>query len=699
MGGYTALGMTLPASFMPLVRTLFSTGALGAWVIGLGLFAASTILAGTLWALAEMRHDYLTGAESRLQDISLLLAEQTRRTVQEVDQILRHAEDDVQMQHRRGRAPAHESLHQPFTDHIAHAPHVSALEYVTANGDRVIHSGQFPAPPSNYRDWNPLTIHRSGTGQGLLISVPVKNSVTSAVTIPFSRAVRNQAGTLLGVIIASVRTEHLDGLYSALNLGPGGGIRLYLSDGSLLVGSAALAGNPGEDFSQTAIFQRAIASKDTVVIRHRDAADGTERISAMHALVDPPTVIRASMTEHAILAEWRYHGLIVGPLALLTALLLTAVSLVLARQLKKDAALRLEAIEGRTRLRAIVDSAMDAIITIDDAQRIVLFNDAAERIFGHSREKMLGTALDQLIPERFRVAHATHIGRFGATGETTRRMGAQLVVHGLRANGEEFPIDASISHVVADQRKFFTVILRDVTDRVRADAEIARSHANLRSLSRAAHEALEAERRRVAREMHDELGQQLTAMKIDITQLEQSLLTERPDLQNRCIHLRGLVDQTVASSRRIAADLRPLMLDDLGLGAALEWLTQNTTKNAGLNVHLTVDEALSEVAEPHASAIYRIVQESLTNVVRHADAKTVEVDVHAENSHAAVTVRDDGKGIGPTDQEKRGSFGIMGIKERARLLGGEASIDNHPGGGVVVKARLPLAPLSMADGE
>ena len=684
---------------MALIRPLAGSSSLPAWITGLGGFAIAAILAGTIWALAEMRHDYLTGAESRLRDISLLLGEQTRRTVQEVDQILRHAASDVQAQRGRGQPLPGEGLHQTFKSHIAHAPHLSVLEFVAANGDLVIHTGQYPVPPTNYGDWEPLKAHTGGAVHGLHIAVPVKSPDTNAVTIPFSRAVRNQSGTLLGVISTSVRTEHLDGVYRALDLGPGGGVRFYRSDGALLVGSAALASPPGTNFSATEVFQRAIASKDGIVLSHRDETDGQQRLSAMRALVDPPVVIRVSMTEYGALHEWRQHVWIVGPLAALTTLILAAVSLLLARQLKEDASLREQAVEGRTRLRAIVDSAMDAIITVDEKQRIVLFNDAAERIFGHSSATMMGTPLENLIPERFRAAHANHIGRFGATGATTRRMGAKLVLHGLRANGEAFPIDASISQVTTAGHKFFTVILRDVTERMRADTEIARSHADLRSLSRAATEALEAERRRVARELHDELGQQLTAMKIDVTELEKSLMIERPDLENRCIHLRGLIDQTVASTRRIAADLRPLMLDDLGLGSALEWLTQNTTKGVGIQVRLVVDDALLEIAEPHASAIYRIVQESLTNAVRHANASTVEVDVRAENSHASITVRDNGKGLGPDDQRRPGAFGMLGIKERARLLGGHATIDNHPGGGVLVKVRLPLAPVAMEEGE
>ncbi len=353
---------------------------------------------------------------------------------------------------------------------------------------------------------------------------------------------------------------------------------------------------------------------------------------------------------------------------------------------------------GATALLAgILESAMDAIITVDALQRIVLFNDAAENIFGLSRDQALGSSLERLIPDRFKAAHRKHVQRFGDTGDTTRRMGAKLVLFGLRATGEEFPIDASISQVTVDGQKFFTVILRDVTERVQSDAAIARSHADLRGLSRAANEALESERRRVARELHDELGQQLTAMKIDMTELEHALAIERPELQTRCVHLRGLIDQTVASTRRIAADLRPLMLDDLGLGAALEWLAQNTSQRTGIGVRLAIDEALTEVPDPHASTIFRIVQESLTNVARHASASKVDIEVRSDNAHALVSVRDNGRGIAAGDQDKRGSFGLLGIKERARLLGGHASIENHPGGGAVVKAHLPLAPVAMEE--
>src|SRR5688572_6782803 len=124
---------------------------------------------------------------------------------------------------------------------------------------------------------------------------------------------------------------------------------------------------------------------------------------------------------------------------------------------------------ARDRLHGIIQSAMDAIITVDESQKIILFNAAAERIFRCNAAEAIGGPLERFIPERFRTAHRGHVERFGATGTTTRQMGARLTLYGLRVDGEEIPIDASISQVVAHGRKLYTVILRDITERKRAE--------------------------------------------------------------------------------------------------------------------------------------------------------------------------------------------------------------------------------------
>ncbi|HYK16332.1 MAG TPA: PAS domain S-box protein, partial [Burkholderiales bacterium] len=227
---------------------------------------------------------------------------------------------------------------------------------------------------------------------------------------------------------------------------------------------------------------------------------------------------------------------------------------------------------NESRLRGILDSAMDAIITVDDSEHIVLFNAAAEAVFGCPRSEALGAPLAWFIPERFRAAHSAHIRRFGEAGVESRRMSSQRVVAGLRRNGEEFPIEASISRHSEHGRAYFTVILRDITDRVLADSALRRSKEELRELAAAASSVREQEKSRVARELHDELAQSLTALKMDVTWLKERVPAEQQPLVAKLESMQEMLDGTVKATRRISSDLRPLMLDDLGLLPAAEWL-------------------------------------------------------------------------------------------------------------------------------
>jgi PAS domain S-box-containing protein len=347
---------------------------------------------------------------------------------------------------------------------------------------------------------------------------------------------------------------------------------------------------------------------------------------------------------------------------------------------------------SQAQLASIIDSAMDAIITVDESQNIVLFNRAAEQVFRCRRQEVLGRPLERLLPERYRVEHRRHVERFGRTGITPRRMGDATLLWGLRADGAEFPLEAAISQVVEGGRRYYTVILRDITVRKENEDALRRQQHELRELSARVLEAREEEKTHIARELHDELGQLLTALKMDLAAVRKCLPADA-ETEARAAEMGRLLDQTVAATRRISADLRPLMLDDLCLAEACEWLVEDFATRSGIEVAIDIasGEELEAMSKGAATAVYRAVQESLTNIARHAGAKHAWVTFRVEGGALIVVVEDDGRGIEPQDLAKARSLGLKGMRERFAYLGGAFEIARAPRGGTRVHLRLPLA--------
>lgn len=352
---------------------------------------------------------------------------------------------------------------------------------------------------------------------------------------------------------------------------------------------------------------------------------------------------------------------------------------------------RTEASEAQ--LVAIVDSAMDAIITVDAAQNILVFNRAAEQTFRCPRRDALGAPLERFIPQRFRAAHRRHIEHFARTGVTSRKMGDVTTLCGLRADGEEFPIEASISQAGAAGERYYTVILRDITLRKQAEDALKESQRELRELSARVLEAREEEKAHIARELHDELGQLLTALKMDLGWLRERIPADS-GLAPRAEEMGTLLDRTVAATRRISADLRPLMLDDLGLAEASAWLVEDFAKRSGLSCQIDVPEELPELSKGVATAVYRAVQESLTNIARHAEAKSAWVMLAFIDGAIHVEIEDDGRGISPEDLAKSRSLGLKGMRERIAFLGGSLEIARAPRGGTRLRLRVPVRGLA-----
>ena len=386
---------------------------------------------------------------------------------------------------------------------------------------------------------------------------------------------------------------------------------------------------------------------------------------------------------------WHPDQMLVTAAAVGTAVVAGALALVY-RQITQRRAVEGALHNVEARVSSMVEAAMDAIITVDESQHVVLFNAAAEAMFRCPREQAIGAPLARFIPERFRAGHERHVGRFGESGISSRRMGALRIVVGLRSDRGEFPIDASISQITESGKKFYTVILRDVTERIRAEEALRHSQTELRELAYATNSVREQEKSRIARELHDELGQALTALKLDLTWLSERLPAGQEAIAEKLGAMQAMIDGTVAATRRISADLRPMMLDDLGLVPAAEWLVQEFTQRTGIPCELRVASPELELKDPHATAVFRILQESLTNVARHAQAQRVEVALGRVDGTVTLNVRDDGRGFSLDDPRRPNAFGLMGLRERVSLLGGEIRIESQPGRGTVLYVQIPL---------
>jgi signal transduction histidine kinase len=232
------------------------------------------------------------------------------------------------------------------------------------------------------------------------------------------------------------------------------------------------------------------------------------------------------------------------------------------------------------------------------------------------------------------------------------------------------------------------IIWRDITERKEAEQRLRESYELLRELTSRRETAREEERKRIAREMHDELGQHLTALRMGVSTLRVRFSHDNPDLGQHVQKILLLSDKTMQVLRDVMTSLRPAALD-AGIAAALEWLAAEFSQNGQTICRLSVPEETPELAEERAIALFRIVQEALTNVTRHADAHQVFITLEQRGDDCLLEVRDDGRGFDPMTIRKK-SFGLAGMKERVLMLGGALDVASSPGHGTCVKVRVPV---------
>ncbi len=336
-------------------------------------------------------------------------------------------------------------------------------------------------------------------------------------------------------------------------------------------------------------------------------------------------------------------------------------------------------------LKRSIDVHYDGAYWTDTDDRFIYINDAGCKALGYAREELIGKRLldvnPKASPERMQVVWQSLRSQGFYSSSSVHR----------RKDGSEFPVEVVVTYVQSGGDEFACGFARDITERQRAEEERQRSFDQLRGLAARLQSIREEERKRVAREIHDQLGQALTAIKIDLSSLVRELPPGEKQPSKRTASILQLVDESIKSVRRISTDLRPGILDDLGLVAAIEWAGEDFESRTGTPCRLDLPQEGIAADTESATAIFRIFQETLTNVARHAEASQIDVRMAREGGDLTLEVYDNGKGITENQLSSRKSLGILGMRERAMLLGGALTISSPPGDGTTVKVRIPEA--------
>jgi PAS domain S-box-containing protein len=283
------------------------------------------------------------------------------------------------------------------------------------------------------------------------------------------------------------------------------------------------------------------------------------------------------------------------------------------------------------------------------------------------------------------------------TSEILKRVGGQTFIGFPMRVGEKVVGSLGLSHPdsieVTDRMARWIESLANyvaaLTQRKRAEEELRLSHEQLRELSTHLRTAVEEERKRIAREIHDELGQELSLLRLELGLIEGRLRKDQKDLRKGTKSMAKLIISSIQTVRRISSDLRPTLLDSLGLGAAVEWQVKEFQKRTKTRCNLSIEPAEVIANQDQSTALFRILQETLTNVARHSKATKVKVKLQASEENIVLTVQDNGVGIAPERIADAKSFGLIGIRERVLQLGGSVSIGGTTKKGTLVSVTVP----------
>jgi PAS domain S-box-containing protein len=389
----------------------------------------------------------------------------------------------------------------------------------------------------------------------------------------------------------------------------------------------------------------------------------------------PGSVVRHK--EPSFWVTYRWHIIGVVSLTVVQALLIGALVVQLVSRRRAD-----------ERFRQVVETAPTGMLTVGRDGAIGMANAQVEKLFGYTREELLGRHIDLLIPERFWEQHPADRGHFFAAIKRGA-IGTRRDLVGRRKDGCAFPIELGISPLPTARELFVLLSVIDLTERRQAEDGLRASQQEMKRLTGRLLEAQEVERRRVARELHDDINQGLALLSMEMDLLARSRPVSAAEIADRLQGISGRVKELSSSVHDLSHQLHPSKLEHLGLVAAVRGLCRELEHSHGLQVKFTHHPDPGEVPVDTALCLYRIVQEALRNVVRHSGTDHAVVELNGTPDGIRLRVSDDGIGFDPT-AHGNGGLGLVSMRERLYLIGGQMVINSRPAGGTRIDVRVPL---------
>jgi PAS domain S-box-containing protein len=332
--------------------------------------------------------------------------------------------------------------------------------------------------------------------------------------------------------------------------------------------------------------------------------------------------------------------------------------------------------DSAERLRAILETAVEGIITIDERGIVESFNLAAERIFGFKAAEVIGKNISVLMPSPHHEQHDSYLANYRHTGHA-KIIGIGREVSGRRKDGTIFPMDLSVSEVRLAERRLFTGFIRDITERKRLEKEIL--------------EISEREKRRIGHDLHDGLCQHLAGVEMMSQVLEQKLASRFEDGAKRAGEIARNVREAISQTRSLARGLSPVTLDSEGIVSALQELALNTGKIFGVVCRLDCDPPVPVADHAVATHLFRLAQEAVSNAIKHGRAKKISIQLTGDPGRVILKVDDDGTGF-PAEIFKSKGMGLRIMQSRVGMMDGTLAIERNPGGGASVICSVPNRP-------